>query len=302
MNEIHSLATNARLLVVLDVLLEEGNATRAAARLGVTQSSVSHSLRQLRTTLGDELFVRSGRRLLATPRAEELREPLHALLEQLGALVREGTRFEAKTSTRRLVVMASDLFTSSVLPRLMRHILRRAPEMSVSIRGPGPQVFGALEHGGVDLLFGGPPDPPRGISGRLLFRDGFTCLVRRDHPRVRRRLDLDAYLRERHVLVTPTSKLGSALDDRLNQLGRRRDIALTLPHFVAAGLVVAETDLVTTLPTRTAVPLARNLGLRRLAPPLPDLEYEIHAYWHRRVAHDPAVTWLLDAATATAGK
>ena len=302
MNEIHELATDVRLLVVLDVLLEEGNATRAAARLGVTQSSVSHSLRRLRALLGDELLVRTGRRLVPTPRAEALRGPLHDLLGELGALVRGPQAFDPKTSTRRFNVIGSDLFSTSLLPRLLRTMDRRAPGMSIAVQGSGTGMFAALEHEGADVLFGGPTTAPRGIRRRELFRDDFTTLVRPGHPRIRRKLDLDAYLGERHVLVTPTGRPGSQIDNRLAELGHRRTIALTLPHFMAAALVVSQTDLVTTLPTRTAVPIARHLKLRRLPPPLSGLGYTMSAYWHLRVAHDPAVTWLLDAATEAASK
>jgi DNA-binding transcriptional LysR family regulator len=298
MKEIHDSIGDVRLLVVLDVLLEERNATRAAARLGVTQSSVSHSLRRLRDLFGDTLLVRSGRQLALTPRADALRAPLHDLLRQLQNLVRGDDMFDPRTSTRRFVVAGSDLFASSMLPRLMKHLATRAPRMSLGMRTVDPRVFGALEHDGVDVLFGGPLTVPRGFHRRELFRDDFTCVVRKGHPRIGRTLSLDAYVGERHVLVTPTGRPGSLVDDRLTELGRRRDVALTLPHFMAAGLVVAGTDLVSTLPTRTATPMARHLGLRRLAPPLPGLEYAMFAYWHSRVAHDPAVAWLLDAAAA----
>ncbi len=299
MNSIHTLIGDARLLVVLDVLLQEGNATRAAARLGVTQSSVSHSLRRLRARLGDELLVRSGRTLLPTPRAVALRGPLHRLLGELGELMDADREFDPATSTRRLTIGASDLFTTSTMPALMRRMDHSAPSMQIAVRGPRPAMYEALERGDFDLAIANLPAPPRGFHRRVLFSDDFTCLARRDHPRLRRRpLTLARYVAERHVLVTPTGRPGSFLDERLEQIGERRDIALTLPHFSAAALVVAGSDLLTTLPTRVAGPLAKSLGLRRMAPPLSDLSYGLSAYWHDRVAHDPAVTWTLGQLTA----
>ena len=301
MNGIHELANDIRLLVVLDVLLEEANATRAAQRLGVTQSSVSHSLRRLRELLDDDLFVRSGRTLRPTPRALALRMPLRDTLRGLGELVRGGAAFDAKTSRRTVTIIASDLFASAVLPKLMRTLRREAPEMSVAIKGPGPHILDTLETGGAELAFGFLGAPKRGFHRRKLFEDDFTCLVRREHPRIRGKLTLDAYLGERHVLVTPTGRPGSKLDDKLARRGKRRDIALMLPHFMAAGLVVANSDLITTMPTRAAAAMTRQLGLRRLPPPLPGLGYEIYAYWHGRVGGDAAVMWLLDRATQASG-
>lgn len=294
MNPDHDRAADLRLLTVLDVLLDERHVTRTAARLGVTQSSVSHSLRRLRERFDDALLVRAGSSFVLTPRAEALRSSLSPLMEQLDTLRRGTHRFDPQGSSRHLRVIASDLFTGSVLPGVMKRLGRAAPNIRVSVRPVSASPMADLEHGVADLLIAGPVDAPPGIHARELFRDDFACLVRKDHPRIRRAPSLPAYLAETHVLVAPRGRPGSRLDDALAAEGHRRRIALMLPHFMAAAMVVATSDLVVTLPSRVARLLARRTDLRRVAVPVASLDYSMSAYWHSRVASDEATTWFLE--------
>ena len=74
---------DGKLLQLLLAVIEEQSITRAAQRLGVTQSAVSHLLDKLRAIVGDPLFVRSGRGIVATVRAQALAVQARLLLDDL---------------------------------------------------------------------------------------------------------------------------------------------------------------------------------------------------------------------------
>src|SRR5690349_13081835 len=127
MHETNIGAIDLNLLVSLQALLAERHVTRAAARLGVTQPAMSHSLSRLRDVLGDPLLVRAKNGLQPTPRAASLIEPLDRLLSDANALLAPPTRFEPRTSTRRFRIAASDYMEIVLMPALLEQLGREAP-------------------------------------------------------------------------------------------------------------------------------------------------------------------------------
>src|SRR5262245_53520725 len=107
------------LLAALDVFLRERHVTRAARRLGITQGAASQRLARLRDFFGDPVLVRGGSRLVLTPRAQAVAEPLARALAALRAAVRVGAPFDPKTSSRRFVLLGNDLAESYALPLLL---------------------------------------------------------------------------------------------------------------------------------------------------------------------------------------
>jgi DNA-binding transcriptional LysR family regulator len=283
---------NLNLLVALDALLEERSVTRAAQRAGVTQPAMSNSLAQLRTLLGDPLFVRRARGLEPTPRARELVEPLRQGLRLLAETLEPGV-FEPRRAQRRFVVETSDYVEFVLLPPLMRHLAREAPGVRVEIRPWGlHEVPASLARAEADLMIGFYGPVPARHRQRSLFEEEYQCIVRKDHPRVGRRLDLERYLELDHVLVSQRADSPGSVDRALAARGKQRRVALRVSHFLMVPLLVARTDLIAALSRRVVEALAKPLGLRALPPPLPLPRSRIGMVWHEQLETDAAQRWF----------
>lgn len=285
--------TNLNLLVVLDVLLDAGSVTRAAERLGVTVSAVSHSLRALRETFDDPLLVRGRGGLTPTPRALALVGPIRAGLVTLDQALADDPRFDPATSTRELRVATTDYVAIVLAPTLVPTLRELTPGVSLSVLSLSEETLESqLERGEVDVAIYPSFRELGALKRRKLFEDGFSCVVREDHPEVGKRLTLARYVALGHALISPQGKGPTVVDRKLAERGLSRHVALRIQSFAAAPLVVASSDLVLTAPSLLARAFARHGGLRVLAPPLPLDRFPNHLYWHERFDHDPAHVWL----------
>ncbi|MBK9648567.1 MAG: LysR family transcriptional regulator [Deltaproteobacteria bacterium] len=290
-------------LRALDALLSERNATRAAARLGLTQSALSHSLRSLRDVLEDPLFVRGPGGLVPTPRAEAMAGPLRRALAELTRALDTQARWDPAQASRRFTLVMGDAFALTLLPTLLALVRAEAPGVDLDVRAPprGQPELG-LERLDADLALGVNFDPLPGQRTRALLSETFACIARADHPELRDGLDLDTYCRLPHALVTPRGDGNSVVDTALAKLGRERRVVLRIEYFLAAPLLVAHSDLLLTLPRRLAQHLETLAALRVYAPPLALPGFTWRMLWADRTDEDPACVWLralvLRAATA----
>lgn len=288
-------AINLNLLTALDALLAEGNVTRAAARTGVTQSAMSHSLQKLRDMLGDPLFVRGPSGMVPTARAAALREPVRRGLVELSRALASAD-FDPRDARRSFTLSSGDFFTAFLLPPLLDILFREAPGIDLNVRPADVQRdVHLLEAGELDaaILVG---VPERTTLRRVrLFTESFACLVREGHSEVGDSLSLETFTRLSHALISPRGSGPSYVDNALAELGLSRRIALRIPFFLAAPSIIARSDLVLTAPRRVALEFARGLPLRVMEPPLPLGSFAVHLVWHERDDAEPAHTWLRKA-------
>jgi DNA-binding transcriptional LysR family regulator len=307
---VHELAgIDLNLLVALDALLAERHVTRAASRLGLTQSATSHALARLRELLADALLVRGpGGTMVPTPLAERLAPQLRRILEELASTLR-GEVFDPATVRRTFHVGASDLVELVLLPALMARIARLAPSVEVWVHTYPEWGDAELANGTLDVIVGPGHGTaqrkgarPAGSYEQPLFDDEFTCVMRRKHPLADGRLTLARYAAASHLLVAPRGTPGSLVDTALAALGRSRRIALAVPHFLVVPHIVATTDLIATLATRVARMFADALDLVLMPPPveLPTLQMALG--WHERSHRDPAHVWLRQQLFAAAAE
>ncbi len=283
------------LALALDALLGERHVTRAAARLGITQSAASHALGRLRDLLDDPILVRGpGGAMLPTPRATELGPALRKALDDLAVALRGGTPFAPETARRTFHIATTDYVELVLLPGLIARLAERAPHIDVFIHGSHDHGDHALASGEHDLSLGPPRTARRPAAHfeKVLFAERFDCVMRAGHPLAASRLTLARYCAASHVLVAPRGRPGSFVDDALAAVGRERRVALAVPHFLVVPHVLAATELVATLPSRITALYAKHLGLAVLAPPLPVPPFQIAAQWHERYQHDDAHRWL----------
>jgi DNA-binding transcriptional LysR family regulator len=279
------------LLVVLAVLLDEASVTRTAARLGRTQSAISHALDRLRVTLADPLFVRSGREMIPTPRAEGLRAPVAALTAGLSDLLLGAPTFDPARSDRRFRVTASDYVQLVMMTPLVQRLRKMAPGVSLEIHGPKGRLLERLSRDELDFSFMVYLEDQASLHARKLFTDRFVCAVADDHPTVRRKLDRATYLRLPHVLIAPLGGPSGQVDRELARTGEARRIAVLVPDFMMAPRILRGTDLVLTLPERVAR-LFVSEGVTILEPPIALPAIAAHLVWHERVSRDVASLWL----------
>lgn len=304
------LTTNANLLVALELLLRERSVTRAAKLAGVSQSAMSGSLAQLREIFGDPLLVRVGRGMQPTPLASNVHGELARGVEALSAALSGGSRFDPTTSREHFVLALSDRVEFVLLGKLMSHVRSLAPRITLQVLhwsglGPPPGLASGdadvgtsirLPPGAKGAAFPtaaatGEPRAP-GHQSVALFDSGLSSVVRREHPRVGKRLSLAAFCDLEHVLVTEQLQGRGIVDDALAALGRSRRIAARVPRHTLVADLVTQTDLIATIDRRVASALAASHGLRVFPPPfqLPHGQFEL--IWHDRTHRDPARRWL----------
>jgi DNA-binding transcriptional LysR family regulator len=279
------------LLVVLRALLSERHVTRAAARVGLSQSATSHALSRLREVYGDPLLVRNGRTLSLTPRAAGLLPALERGLGDLAGCLAAEPEFEPSTARRTFTIGTSDYLQALIMGPLLRQLAARAPGIDLSVV-VFPNLRELVESGALDLMLTVSAGESRMASREPLFDDEFVCMVRRDHPQIRKAPSLEKYLAQRHVVVAPSGTPGSLVDSVLARLGLERRVALRVTNFLIAPVVVCETDFINTMPVRLARQLAKTYPLRLLRPPLELPRFEYCMSWHPRLDHDPAQRWL----------
>jgi DNA-binding transcriptional LysR family regulator len=305
MHEIHDgweAETDLNLVVAFNALAREGSVTRAAHRLGLTQSAMSHALRRLRDLLGDPLLVRGKSGMVLTPRAEAMVVPLRSGLVTIGRALAQPPRFDPLSARRAFTIATLDLFDVLMIPPLLARIREEAPGVDITVVPLSQRTISEqLETGEVDAAVmpqvvgrdtWQPAPLALGILRRTLFRDNFVCLLRADHPQAaRKRLTLKSYAALSHVLVSPSGEGPGLVDQILAEHGLTRRIALRLPHFHSALAVVAKSDLILTAPTPLAL-LAAQLPVKSLKPPLALPDHTVNLVWHERFSHDPGHEWL----------
>lgn len=294
MSNVDARLINLNLLPALEALLLEGSVSAAARRAHVSQSAMSHSLAKLRELFDDPLFVQTGRAMVPTPRARQLAATLPTALDALTRAVATPEQFDPRTSRRTFRVATVDYFELAVLPDVLAHLRTHAPGVSLSVERFSPASVTALAAGEIDLALVGSsaPIPLAGLRRAVLYEDPFSVLVRKDHPRVGRRLDLETYLSLGHVLVSVEGREDGAVDRALAKLGRTRTVALRVPSFVSAPLAVLSSDHLCTIASAVARRSHELFGLRVLAPPLALAPAGVVALWSRRAEADEGAAWF----------
>lgn len=288
------------LLISLDALLQEENVSRAAARVGLSTPAMSHALSRLRAQVGDPLLVRSGQRMVPTPRADRLRGRVAAVVREAREVLAPPPVEDVTAVERTFRIHTSDHLISVLGPDLDR-LARVAPGVTLHVMPCVAETPAQLRDGTVDLAIGvfdySPySELPTDLRIQQLYEDEFTCVVRAAHPTVKRALTLAQYCEVEHVQIAPRGNPGGYVDELLARRGLHRRIARALPYFLAGVALVAETDYLLTCSVVLARRMQRRFGLRTVAPPA-ELGLEPFPYaqlWHPRHDRDPPHRWLRD--------
>lgn len=281
------------LLLVFHQLLMERRVNAVADKLGLSQPAVSNALNRLRRLLGDELFLRTAKGMEPTPYAAQLAEPIAYALTTIHSSLNQRASFDPASSDRKFSLGITDIGEIYFMPKLMQKLADVAPGVSVStVRNTAVNLRDEMESGHVDLAVGLLPQLSTGFFQRALFKQRYVCMFRAGHPLDRPTLSLKDFESAQHVTVISAGTGHAKVDEYIERKGVRRNIKLTVPHFVAVGHIVANTDMIATVPERYAAESAKPFDLKYVTHPLPMPEIGINVFWHAKYHKEPGNQWL----------
>ncbi|MBN9033464.1 MAG: LysR family transcriptional regulator [Rhizobiales bacterium] len=294
------------LLPVFVALMEERSVTRAASRLGITQPALSNSLTRLRDLLRDPLFIRERYGIKPTQLAEEIGPTIEAALVQLDEVVIHQQDFDPADAERHFLIAPNSYVELVLMPALVARLREQAPAIKLRMTPFGNDLAetGVIS-GTTAMVLGRIVDPPDNLVVQHLMDDGLACIVRRDHPDVGDNLSRDQYESLKHVNVLPPGRIRAGVFQALGKQNLKREVAVSVTHFLAVPEMIAVTDYCATLPMLVCRGLERDARLKVLPAPVDLGTFPVELAWHVRYRHDPAHRWLrtaiIDTARALAG-
>jgi DNA-binding transcriptional LysR family regulator len=282
------------LLVVFHHLLIHKRVSVIAPLLGMSQPAVSSALGRLRVHLGDELFLRTQGGMTPTPYALQLAEPVAMALEGLQQALNVRAAFDPLSSTRSFTLAMTDVGEMYFLPVLVDALSKVAPGVTVQVVSvTQASLKDDMGSGRIDLAMGLLPQLQAGFFQQALFRQKYIGLMRRSHPlAAEQKLSLSSFMQAEHVRIVAAGTGHGRVDVALEKQKLRRQIRLTVPHYVALGDVLSHSDLIATVPERFADRTLEPFGLIKRDLPIPLAESAIHQFWHTRLHRDPGHQWL----------
>ncbi|MFI9552593.1 LysR family transcriptional regulator [Nonomuraea endophytica] len=280
------------LLIALDVLLDEGSVSGAARRLHLSEPAMSRTLGRIRVAMGDPILVRSGQRMVPTPRALAMRGEVRAVVEAARRVFTPTAEPDPATLVRDFVVQASDAVIQAAAAPLLTELAVSAPGVRLRFIPEGSGDQRVLREGLADLEVTVINDPEPETLVEPLVSDRPVGVVRAGHPLLDGPITAERFAAADHVIASRRGRTRGPIDDALAALGLSRRVRGTVPTFTASLLLTQETDLVGMAgewQVRSAVEL---LGLVTFPIPVELPPIELSQAWHPRHDADPAHAWL----------
>jgi DNA-binding transcriptional LysR family regulator len=300
LNEIDLSRIDLNLLVVFDAVLTEQNVGRAAARLNLTPSAISHGLGRLRRMLNDPLFLRNPRGVVPTARAMEIAPAITEILTQVRSVIAMAEPFDPITSRRRFVIGAPDGVSAVVLMPLLKHLEKKAPGVDISLRQllptPGTisrerawqAAFDELEGRAMDVAILPVEHVAPRFAARTMYEEEFAIAMRAGHP-FGRNPTLRSYCDAQHLVVSHSGDAFGFVDASLAAHGLSRRIALA---------VLAQTELISALPKAFVAQHGERFGIATVPAPLDLDRFQIQAVATKASMMDSGLVWLVNALAA----
>jgi DNA-binding transcriptional LysR family regulator len=285
------------LLPIAFALYDELSVSRAARVLGMSQPAVSMALRRMRETFDDPLFIRVPTGITPTPRAHAIVQAARPLIARLNEDLLKKQPFDPLTSTRAFTLALSDVGEMAFLSRIMVPIRAQCGACALrSVSVPAGQLAHELEKGDVDLAVGYFPTlATKNFRQRRVSTHRFACLMRANHPLRADRLSVKAFLAAEHMVVREEGRSKEVLERFFKRRRLQRNVAVYTSHFVGVPALVAESDLIATIPYAAARQFAAMSPQLAVAlPPFDIAGFDLKLHWHRRFDNEPRNRWLRD--------
>lgn len=285
------------LIVTLHWLLTEQSVTRAAARLDVSQPTVSHALGRLRDLLGDPLLIKSGRTMLPTKKAEALQPRVAEIVDRMRDLLLEEEKFDPAHQKGKFRIAVIDSVGAIVIRAWQNVVQPDAPGLELDILQPAVPQAQDLIAGKIDAIV--IPEPkmlqlPPGVNidefvRRPLFQEHYVTAVRRGHP-LDNGMDVEQFCKADHILINPEGLDIGAVDAVLQTAGMNRRIAYRTETFLLALEVLQNSDCVLTAPANLFKFSSHNFTT--MPCPVTIESFTLNIGWHPNWTHDPQHRWV----------
>jgi LysR family transcriptional activator of mexEF-oprN operon len=291
------------LLLIFRELIRTRRTTAAAARLGLSQSAVSHCLGRLRDVFADPLFLRRPHGLEPTPRALELAPRIEALIDMLQAsLAPGGAGFDPGRTRRRFDLGLTEYAVGVVTGPLLTRLRAQASGVSVVLQFMrGYLALNAVRRGLLDLAIGRFGEPEPGLRTVPLYEDRYCVVARADHPWIADSIDEAGWRRAEHVFVAAsplfTDVNGPAIGEDPMPPTHEANAICIVPRWETALQIVAGSDAIATGSRRLAEQQAGPLGLKIVEPDMIAPPWTVTLT--RRDERDPALDWFCDELAAS---
>ena len=280
------------LLLTFDAIYRHHSLSAAAIELGLTQPAVSAALKRLRERLDNPLFVRTSHGMRPTPYADGMSIKISRALDILREVDQPAT-FSPHSTTVNYRIYINDVGMLVVMPQVLRHVSEIAPHAKLTVIDLRPdEVVNALDSGEIDLAVGYFLGMPNWAHQQTLRSTTYVCAVRSGHPDIGDSLSMEQFLRAKHGMYWTSGSPHSIVEETLAQLGLARDVSLRVPRFNVLPFLIAQSDLVVTIPEDLGLAFSRLIDIKLFPPPLPLANFEIKQYWHERHHAEPAFKWL----------
>lgn len=292
-DHVHLARLDLNLLVALDALLTERSVTRAAGRIGISQSAMSHALARLRATFSDELLTRGPDGMRPTPRALALSAPVQAALSQIQQITASPAAFDPATADLTFSLGIPDSTEVLLMPTLIAHLQAVAPGVKLLLHTiDRNRILDDLDTGRVDLGIGVFEQGQTHHKRRILNKESYLCIFNPELVGVSAPISLDDYLRFPHLLTSLVESAHGVVDDALAKIGRTRVIALTSPRFSVMPFVVRQAPVIATMHSRLARFFAESMSLAVSPAPIALPDVAISMIWHSSNDDVPSQRWL----------
>ncbi|MEO8345002.1 MAG: LysR family transcriptional regulator [Betaproteobacteria bacterium] len=287
-------SVDLNLLPVLEAIYEEKSLSRAATRLAMTQSAVSHALTRLRAVFRDDLFVRHSRGVMPTPAADQIYSKLREALGAVRETVTERRAFRAATSTRQFFLSISHPLGPMIVLRLHERLSIAAPGVTVaaSTRSRPIDLGRALREGRIDAAVDWLDPDGDHFKSTVLFDDSLVAVARDGHPALRHPKSTKVLRKGRYVALRPRVEGEHPVSGLREWQRMNLNIALEVSEILEVFMVASQSDLFALIP-RSMEKLARaSLGLRRVGVSSKAASVPIKLIWHANLDADPAHAYL----------
>jgi DNA-binding transcriptional LysR family regulator len=285
------------LLRVFGAVHEEGHIGRAAKRLGITQPAVSHAIQRLRECVDDPLFIRSGKGVEPTARADEMSAYVRDSLESAMAAITASQGFDPTASDREFHVGLPDHAVAKYAPLIHETFSQRAPKMGIHLHDvKTPEAIRLVEQGDIDMAANVIEDLPKRFKSMPLFTSQIVVIASKHNPYIKGKINFASYHKARHLMYSGSQTLNSALVEGLSKRGITRDIGMTIGSHLAVPLIIAHSDMIATVTRELAEPYVEKYGLQILKPPFDIPDINVSLFWHERNDRDVGHQWLREMA------
>jgi DNA-binding transcriptional LysR family regulator len=288
-------SVDLNLMTAFEAMMLEGNVTRAAARIGLAQSSMSNALARLRLLFDDQLFARTPVGMHPTEKARAIAPLISSALAALRSAINDAGVFEPASSTLTIRFATTDYGEFIVLPKVMKTLREAASNMKlISVPFSRSDVAAQIARGDIDIAFNVMPRFPSRIRREPLLTDQFVCIARSDHPEITGPLDLQTFLGLQQALVAPRGTPNGAVDRALAAIGEKRDVVMSVSNFISLPFLIAESDMIAVVGKRVADRLEGLIGLKIYPVPIAVDGFTMSMAWDVATDQDAGHIWFRD--------